>query len=283
MPDFPPVILGMMRLQDYPELAGAGPLARWIGEQLDKGLNTFDHADIYGDGSAESAFGEALAYAPSLKQQIRVITKTDIVHSTEEAVKHYRAEPAYVAQAINNALTRLNIEQIDTFLIHRPDPLMDAQGVAKVLEEAVQAGKIRQIGVSNFLPEQWRWLQANTDLPLACNQSELSLTANASLSDGVLEAHLTDRLQWMAWSPLGGGSLAKGKIASALKHLSAETGLSATALAIAWVKRIPGDPIPVLGSMKATRIDDALAGAEAVMSRADWFSLLEAARGEPVP
>ncbi|MGP4842701.1 aldo/keto reductase [Marinobacter sp. 1Y8] len=232
---------------------------------------------------AGSAFGQALAYAPSLKQQIRVITKTDIVDATDETVKHYRAEPGYVAQAIDNALTRLNIDQIDTFLIHRPDPLMDAEGVAKALEEAVRAGKIGQIGVSNFLPEQWRWLQANTDLPLTCNQSELSLTANAPLSDGVLEAHLTDGLQWLAWSPLGGGSLAKGRMASALKKLSAETGLSSTALAIAWLKQIPGDPVPVLGSMKATRIDDALAGAEAGMSRTDWFSLLEAARGEPVP
>ncbi|MDG5500572.1 aldo/keto reductase [Marinobacter sp. BGYM27] len=283
MPAFPPLILGMMRLEDYPELTGAGPLARWIGEQLDKGLNTFDHADIYGGGSAESAFGAALAYAPSLKEQIRIITKTDIVHATDDTVKHYRAEPGYVAQAIDNALARLNIDQIDTFLIHRPDPLMDAEGVANVLEEAVRAGKISQIGVSNFLPEQWRWLQANTDLPLVCNQSELSLTANDPLSDGVLEAHLTDRLQWLAWSPLGGGSLAKGRIASALKKLGAETGLSPTALAIAWLRQIPGNPIPVLGSMKPTRIDDALTGAEVGMSRTDWFTLLEAARGKPVP
>ncbi|WP_165854944.1 aldo/keto reductase [Marinobacter sp. JSM 1782161] len=280
---YPDLILGFMRLSDYPELATSNALADWIEARLDQGLDTFDHADIYGDTQCESAFGEALRARPALRQRLRVITKTDIVHARDGVVKHYRAEGGYVASAIDASLQRLAMEQIDTFLIHRPDPLMDAASVARALEDAVRAGKVARIGVSNFLPEQWRWLQANTELPLVCNQSELSLRANAALSDGTLEAHLRDNLHWLAWSPLGGGALQEGALAETLKRLQEDTGLSATALAVAWLRMIPGQPTPVLGSMKPGRIEEALAGLNAELKRTDWFALLEAARGQEVP
>ncbi|WP_111496515.1 aldo/keto reductase [Marinobacter bohaiensis] len=280
---YPDLILGFMRLSDYPDLASPTALADWIEARLDQGLDTFDHADIYGDTRCESAFGEALRARPALRQRLRVITKTDIVHARDGVVKHYRAEGGYVASAIDASLQRLAMEQIDTFLIHRPDPLMDSASVARALEDAVRAGKVARIGVSNFLPEQWRWLQANTELPLVCNQSELSLRANAALSDGTLEAHLRDNLHWLAWSPLGGGALQEGALAETLKRLQEDTGLSATALAVAWLRMIPGQPTPVLGSMKPGRIEEALAGLNAELKRTDWFALLEAARGQEVP
>ncbi|BES71051.1 aldo/keto reductase [Marinobacter nanhaiticus D15-8W] len=280
---YPELVLGFMRLLDYPELGRPNDLARWIETYVDQGLDTFDHADIYGSTVCESAFGEALKAAPSLRNRVRVITKADIVHAHGDTVKHYCAESDYISSAIDSALQRLNIEQIDTFLIHRPDPLMHAPSVARALEAAVEAGKVAQIGVSNFLPEQWRWLQANTRLPLVCNQSELSLRANAALSDGTIEAHLRDNLHWLAWSPLGGGNLQAGKLADELARISNETGLTSTALAIAWLRMIPGTPTPVLGSMRAERIAEARAGLQAKLPRTDWFALLEAARGQEVP
>ncbi|WP_148863098.1 aldo/keto reductase [Marinobacter fonticola] len=280
---YPELILGFMRLQDYPELGRPAELARWIETYVEQGFDTFDHADIYGDTVCESAFGEALKATPSLRNKVRVITKTDIVHASGNTVKHYRAEADYISAAIDSALHRLNIERIDTFLIHRPDPLMHAPSVARALETAVEAGKVAHIGVSNFLPEQWRWLQANTRLPLVCNQSELSLRANAALSDGRLEAHLRDDLHWLAWSPLGGGNLQSGKLSEELARISNETGLTSTALAIAWLRMIPGTPTPVLGSMRAERIAEAQAGLQAKLPRTDWFALLEAVRGEEVP
>lgn len=282
----PPLIAGFMRLLDYPELASARALADWILARLDQGLFVFDHADIYGGGQCEIAFGEALRTLPKLKKRVQVITKADIVAANRDTsrwqVKHYRAEANYLTGAIDGALQRLAVDDINTFLIHRPDPLMQASEVAHVLEKAVDAGKIRHIGVSNFLPEQWRWLQQNTRLPLVCNQSQLSLGHSQPLFDGTHEAHLRDGLRWLAWSPLAGGKLGEGQLADTLARATEETGLSATALAIAWLRQIPGGPVPVIGSLRSERIDDALEGARATLPRSLWFALLEAARGKAV-
>lgn len=281
-----PLILGMMRLHDHAELTDPANLANWINARLDEGLNVFDHADIYGDTECERIFGEALAADPSLRQKVRIITKTGIVpgHQDESRwkTKHYRAEAGYIANAIDRALTRLQVEQIDTFLIHRPDPLMQADSAMAALERAVEAGKIRQIGVSNFLPEQWRWLQHNCKLPLVCNQSELSLSHTEALFDGTMEAHLKDELRWLAWSPLGGGALADALPQELLATAKEETGLCETGLAIAWLRQLPGSPIPVLGSMRESRIRSAQAGAQSVLPRSLWYALLEAVRGHRV-
>lgn len=88
-PEETPLIPGMMHLLDHAELCKPARLAAWIQKRLDEGLNTFDHADIYGDAECERVFGEALS--------------------------------------------RLRVGQIHTFLIHRPDPLLDAESLATTL------------------------------------------------------------------------------------------------------------------------------------------------------
>ncbi|GAA3960453.1 aldo/keto reductase [Allohahella marinimesophila] len=285
-PPLPKLILGMMRLFDYPELTSPAALARWIHARLDEGLDTFDHADIYGDGRCELLFGAALQSDAALQQQVRIITKASIILPNQDSspwrIKHYRGTGFHLRRVIDDALTRLKVDQIDTFLLHRPDPLADTEDLAQALEDAVSAGKISRIGVSNFLPEQWRWLQDNTRLPLVYHQSELSLLTSQALFDGTHEAQLRDGLQWLAWSPLAAGRLMQGTIGRALADAHAVTGMSPTALAIAWIGRIPGAPIPVLGSLKPERIQEAFAVDDAELPRELWFSLLEAARGHEV-
>lgn len=282
-----PLIPGMMRLLDHADLCQPARLAGWIHERLEEGLATFDHADIYGDGECERVFGDALTSAPELRQRVRIISKAGIVPAHQDSsrwtTKHYRAEADYFSDAIDRSLSRLRVEQIHTFLIHRPDPLLDAESLANALEQAVSAGKIQHIGVSNFLPEQWRWLQKNTGLPLVCNQSELSVSNASPLFDGTYEAHLNDGLRWLAWSPLAGGVLPGSVPESLLKDAREETGLCETGLAIAWLRQIPGAPIPVLGSMREARIKAALEGARTVLPRPLWFALLEAMRQTAVP
>ena len=160
---------------------------------------------------------------------------------------------------------------------------MQAEDVARVLEAAVSAGKIRQIGVSNFLPRamadgwpgtpSYRWCAIKASYP--CSTPD-------PLFDGTLEAHLADGLRWLAWSPLGGGGLADRIPAELMGEAREETGLDDTGLAIAWLRQIPGTPIPVLGSMNPERIHSALNGARSPMPRGLWYRLLESVRNTAV-
>lgn len=131
-----------------------GALADWITQCLDDGLEVFDHADIYGDGECERLFGRALRATPHLKHKVKLISKAGIVLKHQDTSpwrsKHYRAEAGYISAAIDASLQRLQVDQLHTFLIHRPDPLLEAPALARVLEQAVESGKVGHIGVSNF-------------------------------------------------------------------------------------------------------------------------------------
>ncbi|WP_369600304.1 aldo/keto reductase [Hahella sp. SMD15-11] len=281
-----PFILGMMRLPDYDELSDPRALARWIEDQVSRGYHVFDHADIYGAGICERLFGDAIRQAPALRDRIQVITKADIVTADADtsvfSVKHYDTTRAYLMRQAEQSLRRLGLERIDLFLIHRPDPLMPAEETARALEDLVAQGKVKAVGVSNFLPEQWRWLQANLAVPLVCNQVELSLTANDWLTDGTLEAHLRDGLRVLAWSPLSGGRW-NDRLRALMGRIAANHGVSPEAVALAWIRRIPGSPVPVVGSCSAGRLAACRDVERLSLDRAQWFALLEAARGQRVP
>ncbi|UTW12915.1 aldo/keto reductase [Marinobacterium rhizophilum] len=282
-----PLVLGMMRLHEQKSLHEPALLAGWIERRLEQGLHWFDHADIYGDGRCETLFGAALAQSPALKSSVRLISKADIIrvprNNSPWNVTHYDSSPDYLEASVNGSLNRLGVERLDMFLLHRPDPLMDVEPTARALERLMQSGKVAQIGVSNFNPAQWRLLQQALGSRLSCNQLELSLRMSAPLFNGVSEALQHDGLQMLAWSPLAGGRLEEEGLGVLLQELAARVGCGSVGLAMAWLRRIPGMPVPVLGSLNEHRINDALAGCRYEMQRADWFALLEMARGQRLP
>ncbi len=282
-----PLVLGMMRLHEHKQLHDPAMLADWIGRRVEQGLNWFDHADIYGDGRCESLFGAALALRPELKSRIRLISKADIIKVPRDGspwhVTHYDTSADYLEASVNGSLGRLGVERLDMFLIHRPDPLMDPEPTARVLERLTQSGKVAQIGVSNFNPEQWRLLQQALGSRLSCNQLELSLRMSAPLFNGTSEAMQRDGMQLLAWSPLAGGRLEEEGLGLLLSEMAGRVGCGSIGLAMSWLRRIPGTPVPVIGSLNEERIADALFGCRLDMLRSDWFALLEAARGERVP
>lgn len=281
-----PFLLGMMRLHEREELGTPDALADWIEARLDQGLYWFDHADIYGDRQGETRFGEALASRPALRSRVRIVTKAGIVAPVRDpsslAVKHYNSSPSYLSTAIDNALTRLGVERLDHFLLHRPDPLMDAEATAMALDDAIDAGKIGAVGVSNFLPEQWRRLQAAMRHPLVGNQLQLSLAHPEPLFNGLFDALIGDDQQPMAWSPLGGGTVFEDVLGESLSRLAEDFDTSSAGLALAWLRGLPGRPVPVIGTLKPSRIEELLSGACLALDRPTWFALLEEARGQRV-
>lgn len=282
-----PFVLGMMRLHERDELHDPERLADWIEARLDQGLYWFDHADVYGDRQGETLFGAALKQRPSLTSRVRVVTKASIVtpgrDTSPYAVKHYDSSNDYLTAAIDASLQRLGVEHLDHFLLHRPDPLMDAQATARALDNAIDAGKIGAAGVSNFLPEQWRRLQAAMNHTLVGHQLQLSLAHPEPLFDGLYDAVLADGLSPMAWSPLGGGTVFEDVLGASLSRLAEDFAASSAGLALAWLRALPGHPVPVIGTLKEERIDELLDGARYDINRPTWFALLEEARGHRVP
>jgi predicted oxidoreductase len=115
-------------------------------------------------------------------------------------------------------------------------------------------------------------------VPLRCNQIELSLQAQHWVWDGGLHALQAAGLQVLAWSPMAGGRFGE-RLRSALDEVATDRGATANQVALAWLNMLPGRPLPILGSLRWERIEEALQGAELTLDRPTWFYLSEAARG----
>jgi predicted oxidoreductase len=283
------LILGLWRIGQW----GMSPeqLADLVSACLDLGIDTFDVADIYCDYQCESMFGAALQANPSLKSRIKLISKCGIALVTPARpryrVKHYNTSREHIIASAENSLACLGVEKLDLLLIHRPDPLMNADEIADAFDSLKRAGKVEGFGVSNFLPHQFDLLQSRLDEPLGTNQVEVSLLHLDSLFDGTLDQCQRLNITPQAWSPLAGGRLShqheETSLSRTLSRLGHELGVTREQLAIAWLLRHPARIRPVLGSGKLPRIRELVDTQNIVLDRQSWFELLEAATGREIP
>jgi predicted oxidoreductase len=283
------LILGLWRIGQW----GMGPeqVADLVSACLDLGIETFDVADIYADYQCESMFGAALQANPALKPRIKLIGKCGIALVTParpaHRVKHYNTSREHIIASVENSLASLGVEKLDLLLIHRPDPLMNADEVADAFDRLKRAGKVEGFGVSNFLPHQFDLLQSRLSEPLQTNQIEISLLHLNSLFDGTLDQCQRLRMTPQAWSPLAGGTLSHQHedtlLSRTLSRVAHDLGVTREQLAIAWLLRHPAGISPVLGSGKLPHIRELVDAQNIVLDRQLWFELLEAAMGHPVP
>jgi len=208
-PEFSRLVAGVWRLGEWG--MDTRGLLNFIHGCLDLGITTFDNADIYGGYTCEGLFGAALAAEPGLRDRLELVTKCGIQLVTPNRpgnrVHHYDTSRDHIVAAAENSLLELNTDRLDLLLIHRPDPLLDADEVAEAFGALWAAGKVRHFGVSNFLPWQFDLLQSRLDFPLVTNQIELSVLYLDPLHDGTLDQAQRLRRPPMAWSPLAGGRL----------------------------------------------------------------------------
>lgn len=282
------LVYGMWRIGDDADRS-AGHVRAKIDACLDQGITTLDQADIYGDYTAEAILGAALKQDPALRQRLELVSKCGIVAPCGKyagvACKHYDTSRAHITASVENSLRDLGTDYLDLLLIHRPDPLMDAEETGAALDALVAAGKLRAVGVSNFRPWDVELLQSAMRTPLVTNQIELSLSALSPFTDGDLAFHQRRRDPVMAWSPLGGGSLmtAQSPLSARMDALATEFGVDRAAIAVAFLLHHPARILPVLGTNnldRIARISDAL---KVTLSTTQWFGLYEAALGKEVP
>ncbi|WP_375195206.1 aldo/keto reductase family oxidoreductase [Sphingobium sp.] len=257
---------------------------------LDAGIDFIDTADIYGPdngepfGASEALLGRALAKEPGLRDRLVLATKGGISMGVP-----YDSSATYLAGAIDASLTRLGVDHVDLWQIHRPDILTHPAEIARAVDDAHRAGKIRAFGVSNFTRSQIDMLQHYLPLPIVSTQPELSPLKLAPIENGEMDQAIAMDMAVMAWSPLGGGRIAapssprEDVVAAALDAVAAEYGVSRTAVAYSWVMAHPARPIPIVGTQKTGRIAEAADALKVRWTRASWYGVMVASKGEPLP
>ncbi len=281
------IVYGLWRVADDADTSPAHVTAK-IDACLDQGITSFDQADIYGDYGAEAVLGGALRANPALRQQMQIVTKCDIVAPcgkyADVPVKYYDTSAAHIQASVEASLSNMAIDHIDLLLVHRPDPFMDHHETGSALDELVAAGKVGNIGVSNFKPWDWELLQSAMTNKLVTNQLEVSLNAHDGFTNGDIAFHQKNGEHIMAWSPLGGGALMSdgGEVAQVLDTVAGENNVDRAAVAVAWLLAHPAKILPVMGTNNLTRIAAISDALKVKMDRQTWFKLYTAALGREV-
>ena len=287
---------GAMVLEGYYGVSDDEQAVGTIQRALDVGMNMIDTADAYGNGHNELLVGRAIA---GMRQQAFVATKFGIVFDENESGTDLptgwgfslkiNGRPSYVRKALNSSLKRLAVDVIDLWYAHYADPATPIEETVGAMAEAVHAGNVRYLGLSNVTSEQVR--RAHRVHPITAVQFEYSLwrrEAEAELLPTLRELGIA----LVGWSPLGSGFLtgtvtglgtsdfrqhnprfAGENLASnrdrfmPFMAVAEELGVTPAQLALAWLLHQGQDVFPIPGSRRAERVEE---NAKAADIRLTW-------------
>ena len=260
-------------------------ICKLILESFDSGINSFDHADIYGGYTTEQSFGDAFAETGINREDVFFISKCGIMYPSEKLpvkIKHYDYSEDHINKSVDNSLRNLKTDYLDCLLLHRPSPLMDISVIADTVKRLVKSGKIKSFGVSNFTASQMDMFKGKLDI--LYNQINLSLTHLDHMFDGTLEYMQANDILPMAYSPLGSYfNEENGKIKKVVDKLKNKYSCTDYQLLISWLLKHPSKVYPVVGTTKSDRIKSTLESLKIEIDLIDWFELLEASVGKRVP
>ena len=263
---------------------------RALETALDAGMNLVDNADVYGFdwggtgfGQVEEILGSVLAASPGLRERMVLATKGGIMPPLP-----YDSSPTYLRSACEASLTRMGVDVIDLYQVHRPDMFTHPADVAATLTELRDAGKIREVGISNHTPGQVAALQAHLEFPIVVNQPEFSASHLDPMRDGTLDQCMQLGIIPMAWSPLAGGALATGEglapeLLNELDRLAEREAVDRSHIALAFVLAHPSSPIAIVGSQNFDRIADTVRALDVQLDRSDVYAIVQASEGVPLP
>ncbi len=285
-------IQGYWRLAEW--YMSPAELLDFLKQHIELGITSVDHADIYGNYTCEQLFGEALALEPAIREKIEIVTKCDIKLLSDKypnrTVKHYDTSALHINASVENSLANLQTDYLDLLLIHRPDPLMNADEVAETFIQLKESGKVRYFGVSNFTPMQFELLQSRLPFALSTNQIEVNPFNISALHDGTLDQLQMKRVRPMIWSALAGGLIFSeqteqaNRLRTVLNNISEEVGgASIDQVIYAWLMMLPSKPLPIIGSGNIDRVKTAVASKDLVLTREQWFQVWSASQGHEVP
>ena len=268
--------------------------AKVIKTDYECGINFFDHATCYGAGEAEVRFAEAFPLTGLKREDIYIQSKTGIYPDRKE----FDWTKESILESVDGILSRLQVDYLDTLLLHRPDLLFDPEEVAEAFDILEKAGKVRFFGVSNLMSTQIELLKKCVKQPLVIDQVQLSLEQSQLIDQGLYMNNKTTDLSFardmdtldycrlhditiQAWSPLQVGRYTGTfidnpkfpELNKALGEIAEREGVSKSAVALAWILRHPARMQAIIGSMNPAHIKDASDAAKLELSHHDWYVL----------
>lgn len=286
----PAIVLGCMRM---PALT-VDETANVIRNAYDLGIDFFDHATCYGDGEAETRFGDAFPKTGLRREDVILQSKCGL--RFDRQIFDWSKEN--ILNSVDDSLRRLKTDYLDVLLLHRPDLLYEPEEIAEAFDRLYESGKVRHFGVSNTLPMQIEYLKKFVKQPLIINQLQLSLEQSQLIDQDLYMNNKTTEMSVMrdgsaldycrlhditiqAWSPLQFGMF-RGVFVDhpefpdlnvALENLAEQYGVSKTAIAIAWILRHPAKMQAIAGTMNPEHLKEIVDACKVNLSREEWYRL----------
>ncbi|MEO8234744.1 MAG: aldo/keto reductase [Flavobacterium sp.] len=254
---------------------------------LENNITTFDHADIYGGYTTENGFGKAFGESQIKREKIQLISKCGIEHTEgrDNKIKHYNYSAAYIIRSVENSLKNLQTDYLDTLLLHRPSPLMQADEIAEAIEKLKKEGKIKSFGVSNFSPIQTELINQRTKIEF--NQIQFSATHLEPMLDGSLDYMQLHAITPMSWNPLGTIFKEKNekmiRLHILLDQLEIKYNVTKDVLLLSWIMQHPAGILPVIGTTNLDRIKNSGESISTKLELEDWFAIWTESVGHKVP
>ena len=293
------IVLGMMRIEDK----SVKEVEELVETALSVGINAFDLADIYGRGRCEELLGLVLKNRPDLREKMWIQSKCGI---RIEEFTYFDFSKEYILQSVDGILERLQVDYLDSLLLHRPDALMESDQVAEAFDLLYKQGKVRDFGVSNQNPMMMELLKKDVKQPLAVNQLQLSAAftpgfesgfhvnmedSQAAMRDGsIFEYCKLHDVVIQAWSVLQFGYF-KGNFVGnekfqalnqVLDRLAIKYGVTSSTIAISWILRYPAKMQAVVGTTNPKHLREVSQAANFSLTRKEWYEIYLAA-GNDLP
>lgn len=246
---------------------------------LELGINTFDHADVYGDFKVEEHFGKIIKNKSFKREDIVLFSKCGIRKSGDGYLTYFDTSREHIINSINGSLKRLKTDYLDIFLLHQSDFLSDPEETAGALAEIVTSGKAKHIGVANFTVFQHQLLASYLRIPIVTNHIELNLMNTSAIEDGRIDFIKQSFSKPLAWAPLAGGKILNGtdektvRLRAKLEEVGKKYDANIEQTAVAWLMKL--GTLPIIGSLSESRIRNAASASDIKLSRQDWYEIYQ--------
>ena len=286
-PKVSPAVYGFWRWNDI-SAAGASTMERIVNLCLELGINTFDHADVYGGYQCEELFGNVMKQKSFRREDIVLFSKCGMVVPDtirpDVRVKYYDTSAAHILASVDHSLKKLRTDYLDIFLLDQLDPFSNLEETAVALERLRTSGKIRNIGVANFSVFQHQLLASYLRVPIVTSHLELNILNTTALDNGQLDYIKQRYMRPLAAAPLAGGRIENGtdklavRVHYKLEEIGKKYGANIESLAVAWLIKLGA--LPLIGTTNEGRIRNIVNAFTIDLDRQDWYELYAASKGE---